>query len=78
MLIDELTAKEEHVAVVVHILEVGLERVSTALAWWSRIRSVVIEKRMSSQSQYSMEVPIPGLIKVEGRAKEIGHVAVLD
>jgi hypothetical protein len=73
-----LTTKEEHVAVVIHVLEVRLEGVSAALARWSRVRSVVVEKRMPSESQYSTEVPIPWLIKVEGGPKEVGHVTVLD
>jgi hypothetical protein len=73
-----LTTKEEHVAVMIHMLEVGLERISAALVWWSRTRSVMVEERMPSQSQYSTEVPIPWLIKVEGGPKEIGHVTILD
>jgi hypothetical protein len=77
-LIDKLTTKEEHVAVVIHILEVGLEGVSAALAWWSRIGSIMIEKWVPSKSQYSTEVAIAQLIKVESRAEEVSHVAILD
>jgi hypothetical protein len=47
--IDELTTEEEHVAVVIHILEVGLEGISAALTWWSGIGGIMVEKRVSSK-----------------------------
>jgi hypothetical protein len=77
-LIDKLTTKEEHVAVVIHVLEVGLEGVSAALAWWSRIRGIMVEQRMASKGQDGAEIPIARLVKVEGRPEEVGHVAILD
>jgi stage III sporulation protein SpoIIIAA len=45
-LIDELTAKEEHVAVVIHILEVGLKGICAALARRSRIGGIMVEQRV--------------------------------
>jgi hypothetical protein len=43
-LVNELTTKKEHVAVVIHILEVGLKRICAALARWSRIRGIMVEE----------------------------------
>jgi hypothetical protein len=77
-LVDKLATEEEHVAVVIHVLEVGLEGVSAALAWWSRIGGIVIEQRVTGKGQDSAEIPIAWLVEVEGRAKEVSHVTVLD
>jgi hypothetical protein len=48
-LVDELTTKKEHVAVVIHVLEVGLEGISAALARRSRIGGIMVEERVSGK-----------------------------
>ena len=50
-LIDEDTSKEEHVAVMAHFLEVGLEAISIPLMRWNGIGGVVIEEGVAGQCE---------------------------
>jgi hypothetical protein len=78
MLIDELTTKEEHVAIVIHVLEIGLEGIGAALARRSGIGGVMVEKRVPSKCQDGSETSITWLVEVQGRTEEVRHIAIFD
>ena len=44
MLVDENAAKEEHIAIMAHFLEVGLETIGVPLTRWYGIGGVMVEQ----------------------------------
>jgi hypothetical protein len=73
-----LATEEEHVAVVIHILEVGLKGICAALAGRSRIRGIMVEQWVPGKCENSSETSIAWLVKVKRRAEEVRHVAIFD